>query len=128
MPTTAAITTTEIFYDSTQRAIGCRTGGREAFLVDNIADFRITYGVDSRNPAPEGEPMRLSLYTSTPANWRQVVSMRFAVLTTSMGNEAIGNQRYPFPLTSDTFATAPAGDRRLYKSYEQTVPLRNVLP
>lgn len=127
-PSSAANMTAEIYYDATERALGCRVGARQAFLVDNIENIRVTYGVDTRNPAPEGESLILSLYTTTPANWRQVVSVRVAVLTTSTGNEAIGSQSYPFPLSSGSFITAPAGDRRLYKSYEQTIPLRNVLP
>jgi type IV pilus assembly protein PilW len=127
-PASGALVTAEFYYDSTQRALGCRIDTRQAFLVDNIAGFQITYGVDARNPAPSGEPLQLSLHTGNPANWRQIVSLRFAVLTTSFGNEAIGSVDYAFPLTSASLTTAAAGDRRLYKSFEQTVPLRNVLP
>jgi type IV pilus assembly protein PilW len=123
-PGNDVIVTSEIRHDTTLSRLVCDT----SILAENIANFNVIYGVDSRSPAPDGEALRLSLYTDLPANWRQIVSMRFAVVTTSTGNESIGSQSYPFPLSSSTYVTAQAGDKRLFKSYEQTVPLRNVLP
>ena len=97
-------------------------------LVSNVEDLQILYGVDT-----DGN-QSANLYTATPANWNQVVSVRACILIRSEQPSittvaqtyrncagALGTATGAAALT-----TAATGDnRRLHRAFVATFNLRN---
>lgn len=97
-----------------------RDGGDAFVLVGGVEDFRLRYGIDDN-----GDRMADKFIASPDAaGWRNIVSLRFDLLSVAEGNLVSESQSYRFPF--DAPADTTAGDRRLYRVATQTITLRNV--
>jgi type IV pilus assembly protein PilW len=87
-------------------------------LVENVQDMQIRYGLDTNGDGTADS------YSTTPANWTQVVSVTVSLLMRSPDNN-ISTATQSLTFDNGTFS---APDRRLYQVFSSTVGVRNRLP
>lgn len=96
-------------------------------LMDNVEDLQFLYGIDT------DADQTVNRYTSEPANWGQVITVKVCVLAHSqnLGIVAGGGQRYlncngALAMDGDTDNDfTVAGDTRLRRAFVATFNLRN---
>jgi type IV pilus assembly protein PilW len=99
--------------------------GPGSALVDGVEDFQVLYGIDTDNDESA------NLYSSTPANWVQVVSARVCILVRSANLNLMPAKQSYFncagalgtAMGASAFTTAT--DTRLRRSFVATFSLRN---
>jgi type IV pilus assembly protein PilW len=118
-------------------------------VADNVIDLKAQYGIDTNDDGRIADDGTATLCTATnewcdadPASWRQVIAVRFALLSRSQQFEKIevtdgGAGTAPAPSWAGgnftMFAVAgAAGDvanwkRYRYRVYEKVIPLRNMV-
>lgn len=89
-------------------------------LVEGVRDMQITYGVDTDNDGAIDVYSTAQTVTNN-TQWDKAKSVRVALLLMSVENNVVDiEQTYRY-----NGADVPAGDRRLYQSFEATFTLRN---
>jgi len=106
----------------------CRGSGKstEEPLVDNVVAMQVEYGVDESG---DGFADR---YAALPAvsDWGKVVSIRVALLVSSgedVLDQGVGEPQ-TFLLAGEAFVIDDTSDRKLYRVFTTTIPLRNRMP
>ncbi len=95
-------------------------------LVDNVVAMQVEYGVDESG---DGFADR---YAALPAvsDWGKVVSIRVALLVSSgedVLDQGVGEPQ-TFLLAGEAFVIDDTSDRKLYRVFTTTIPLRNRMP
>lgn len=106
-------------HDSANKILKRKVGaGTPAELIDNVEDFKITYGVD-RFGAAATEPMNETIVWKLPSE-----------VTSDVDKKRITAVRVELTLKSaePVFLKEEATDTYLYKTFRSTVTLRNKVP
>jgi len=119
--------TLSAFYikDQTLMCFGSN-GTRPQPLVENVVAMHVEYGEDRTGDGFADQYVRLS----DVQTWKKVVSIRIAFLVSSgedvLERPADGPQT--FLLAGERVTLDRPGDKRLYRVFSSTIPLRNRMP
>ena len=108
------------------RCLGSNNAAAQS-LVENIHNMQVLYGVDDNNDNNANRYVRSDqVGVGTVPGWANVVSLRLALLVASENDIGSTQQAGAIPLL-DTQVDAPV-DKRLYRVFTATIPLRNRIP
>lgn len=118
---------------NTNSALGATALGTPQELVSGVENMQIVYGIDT-----DGDKVPNNFETADQVtNWSQVVSVRIALLTRSDDNstDTAPSSNPKFTLLGNSSSDTTNGvtlttliDRRLRRTFTETISLRNELP
>lgn len=104
---------------------GSISGSSQAVeLIEGVQDMQITYGYDSNGDRAADRFIAADTIGTTLSEWAKVVSVRVSLLGKSAKNN-IASKTQEFEFNGSTIT---ATDKSLYKSFTETVVLRNRTP
>lgn len=104
--------------------IGSTSGVSAVEIMEGVQDMQISYGQDSNGDFSADKFVAADVIGTSTTEWAKVVSVRVSLLVkSSKDNIASKLQAYSFNGSSTT-----ATDKSLYKSFTETITLRNRAP
>ncbi len=108
-------------------SLRCKVGNTTRRLVENIHNMQVLYGVDDDNDNNANRYVRSDqIGANGVPGWTAVVGLRLALLVASENDIGSAQQTSAISLL-DTQVDAPT-DKRLYRVFTATIPLRNRIP
>lgn len=111
-----------------KETLKCRGSGKAAAepLVDNIISMQVEYGEDANS---DGFVDKYSRFNDVKA-WNNIVAIRIGLLVSS-GEDVLDapvNGEQKFMLAGQEVTVTSANDKKLYRVFQTTIPLRNRMP
>ncbi len=108
----------------------CRGSGKASAepLVDNVISLQVEYGEDANS---DGFADKYSSLNDVDGNnWNRIVAIRIGLLISS-GEDVLDepvNKKQTFTLAGQQVTLNSKNDRKLYRVFQTTIPLRNRMP
>jgi len=102
------------------------SGGGTQPLVDNVVAMQVEYGEDSNSDGFADKYLRVA----DVSDWNKVVAIRVGLLISS-GEDVLDepvNEPQIFTLAGQQVTLNSENDRKLYRVFQTTIPLRNRMP